>query len=535
MAANPYAPWPNGPPGSPQFFPICVWWQNPALAGKSGTYPTIAAAAAGMGINIFLGVGNWPERFGGDDGELEAIKKYHRYVVGGINTPWQENTSPQSVASVLALAQSLGAGSSVIGYNAGDEPSCEKGTMQTVPAVIKGIEGFDNTRIVTFNQTTWMITPQWMKTCEDAALSALQAISVGSFDFYPLTGPWFPQVFKYPKSNFLDVPNDSLWVQGLATAALRHDGRPGQPMWVFIEAGGDNLGFSGGNNSFPGGVSAGSRILSNESGWSIFTASWVGLMVSGDGIAAGTRIVAVLDATHVLLSKPAIGTSNRENIIVTGGAGSHTDCVAQVNLCVVNGNEYRPTAAQVNAETWMSLINGADGIEYFCHDSSSDFFCMGDVAGGAVAAATQANLTYVSHTVLGFARVLNAPTAGLCSMQQMNYTTGEQSTTTSCSDGNLTIRTANAAVPAMGLLKQVGSVTYLFAQSDRRSPSGSAFTFLLTGLGGKLAKVVYDSNERYDPAHSRHGAAFQLDMTGSFTDVLGEHGDDYQVKVYMVQ
>jgi hypothetical protein len=53
--------WPNGPPQNPNFFPISVWWQNPAVTGNSGSYSTIGAAAAGMGINIFLGEGNWPE------------------------------------------------------------------------------------------------------------------------------------------------------------------------------------------------------------------------------------------------------------------------------------------------------------------------------------------------------------------------------------------------------------------------------------------------------------------------------------------
>lgn len=40
-AGSLYAPWPNGPPQSPDFFRIAVWWQH------------------------------WPERFGEDDGELD--------------------------------------------------------------------------------------------------------------------------------------------------------------------------------------------------------------------------------------------------------------------------------------------------------------------------------------------------------------------------------------------------------------------------------------------------------------------------------
>jgi hypothetical protein len=534
-AASVYAPWANGPSQSSKFLAISVWWQNPALTGKSGSYPTIAAAAAGMGINTFLGLGGWPEQYGADSGELEAVKANHLYVVGGINTPSTENSSAQSVASVLSLATSIGAQSNVIGYNAGDEPSCNPDTMQYVKGIVNGISGYDPTRIVTYNQTTWMLVPQWLGACASEAFSALQATSVASFDFYPLTGPWYPTVFNYPKSDFVSVPNDSLWTQGLATAALIHYARPNQPTWVYIEAGGDNLGFSGGNNTFAGGVTAGSTTLTNASGWSIFTNTWRGLTMSGAGIPAGATITGIIDATHATLSAPATSTSGNETITVTGGVASGTDCVASANLCVVNGNEYRPTPAQVNAEVWMSLINGANGIEYFCHDWTSDFFCMGDSAGGPVAAETQANLSYINHMVLHFATVLNAPTAAICSMQSMNYTTGAQSTSTSCANGVLTMKTGNAAVPGMALVKRIGGVTYLFAQSDRRSSSGASFSYTLSGLAGKTAKIVYDSAEHYDNRHSKHGATFALDGSGQFSDVLGQNGDDYQVKIYAIQ
>jgi hypothetical protein len=63
LAGSIYAQWPNGPPQNANFFAISVWWQNPAVSGKSGSYSTIGAAAAGMGINVFLGEGNWPEAF----------------------------------------------------------------------------------------------------------------------------------------------------------------------------------------------------------------------------------------------------------------------------------------------------------------------------------------------------------------------------------------------------------------------------------------------------------------------------------------
>jgi hypothetical protein len=534
-AASLYAPWPNGPSQSAKFFPIIAWYQNPAVAGHSGAYPTIAAAAAGEGMNTFLGLGNWPESFGADQGELEAIKANNLFVVGGINTPSTENSSAQSVASVLSLASKLGASKNVIGYNAGDESTCSPNTMQAVPGIVKGINGYDSTRIVAYNQTAWMLAPQWLGACESQAVTALQSISVGSFDLYPATNAWYAQDFNFPKGDFQSVPNDGLWLQGVATTALIHNARPGQPTWVFVEAGGDNLGFSSQNSSFSGGVTAGSTTLTNASGWSSFTSTWIGLGVSGSGIPGGAKITSIIDATHATISAAATATSAHESISVTGGAGAGTDCVASANLCVVNGNEYRPTPVQVNAEVWMSLINGANGIEYFCHDSSSDSFCMGDQTGGAAAAQTQTNLTAIDKTVLRFAPELNAPTSGICSMEQMNYTNNSFSVSTSCANGILTMATSNAAVPGMAMTKTYGGATYLFTQSDRRSTAGASFTYTLTGLAGKTAKVIYDSDQQYDAAHSAHGKTFAVSSSGQFSDVLGQNHDDYQVKIYLIK
>jgi hypothetical protein len=534
-AGSLYAPWANGPPKSNRYFPIAVWWQDPAEAGKSGIYPTIGAAAVGMGINTLIGLGDWPEHFGKDQGELEAAKKNHLLVIGGVNTPSKENRSAQSVASVLALAKSIHAETTLIGYNAGDEPTCSPDTMQYVPGIVRRISSFDPTRVVTLNQTAWMLTPQWYGPCLQTSIDALRDISIASFDFYPLTNAWYWQHFTYPKSDFLTVPNDSLWVQGLATAAIIHDARPDEPAWVFVEAGGDNLGFSSQNNSFPGAVTAGSTTVTNNSGWSIFTGTWLGLGVSGAGIPAGAKLTGIIDATHATMSAAATATNASDTIAVTGGAGAGTDCVASANLCVVNGNEYRPTPAQVNAEVWMSLISGANGIEYFCHDSSSDFFCMGDVAGGAAATVTQANLTYINHNLERFILTLNAPTIGICAMQVMDYASGVQTVRHSCTDRMLTMATGNDAVPGLAMVKQLDGVVYLFAQSDRRSQAGASFTYTLTGMGGRTAEIIYDSAEHYDPLHSVKGRKFALSASGQFSDVLGQNGDDYQVKIYAIK
>jgi hypothetical protein len=550
LAGSIYAQWTNGPSQNANFFAVSVWWQNPAVSGKSGSYSTIGAAAAGMGINVFLGEGNWPESFGADAGELEAAKANNLYIIGGIYTPYNENTSSQSVASVLALANKIGAQRNVIGYNMGDEPDCAGDNnnglgFAEIPPAVGQLATYDNTRIVAFNQTFWPMQPYWWGKCGTPAVDALQSIGIGSFDYYPLTNPnLISYDYRYPgnlpshyyaaKSDFLSVPNDTLWVQSVATQALVHNGKPNQPAWAFIEAGGDALA-SGGYNNFPGGVQSGSATLTNASGWSSFTQTWVGLTVSGGGLPANTKITGIIDATHAELSAPSTSTNPSESITVTGGSGSNSDCVASVNLCVVNGNEYRPTPAQVNSEVWMSLIAGANGIEYFCHDATSDFFCMGDAAGGPVAALTQANLTNVDKHLKRFAPQLNSPSVGLCSMQAINFSTGMLSTTTSCANGILSLATSNAAVPGSAMVKQLNGVTYVFAQSDRRSPAGASFTYTLAGLAGKTAKIIYDSDNFYDHAHTSLGATLTLNGSGQFSDTLGANNDHYQVKAYAIQ
>ncbi len=120
-------------------------------------------------------------------------------------------------------------------------------------------------------------------------------------------------------------------------------------------------------------------------------------------------------------------------------------------------------------------------------------------------------------------------------MQVLNYTTGARSTVSSCSNGILSMTTADAAVPGMALVKKLGATTYLLAQSDRRSPNGASFGYTLTGLAGKTATIVYDSDEHYDHANGARGTKLTLDGSGSFSDVLGQHGDNYQVKIYAIK
>ena len=116
-------------------------------------------------------------------------------------------------------------------------------------------------------------------------------------------------------------------------------------------------------------------------------------------------------------------------------------------------------------------------------------------------------------------------------MQAVNFTVS-----TSCTNGTLTMATSTSAVPGLAMLKQpVAGISYLFAQSDRRSATGASMTFTATGLAGKVATVVYDSNSQYDNANNNVGATFTLNGSAQFSDTFGAHADSYQVRIYKIQ
>lgn len=212
-------------------------------------------------------------------------------------------------------------------------------------------------------------------------------------------------------------------------------------------------------------------------------------------------------------------------------------CSVSTNLCSPDNHEYRATAEQVSAEVWMSIINGATGIEYFCDDTSiatgqtAYDFCLGNnVSGeGSVAAAIASNLTYVDTSILSYAPQLNSSISGICTMNSgLMYT----SYTASCSNGILNMSTGTSTVPGSAMVRTYNGSLYLFADSDRNGSATMSFT--LSGYAGKTATVVYDSNAQYDPTHSSVGNTFTLSASGQFSDTFGANGHNYQPKIYMI-
>src|ERR1700746_2746660 len=77
-----YSSWVNGPWQNANFFPISVFWQAPMRDAAAGVYEKINIF---QGISGMTGAGIWPEKFGADSGELEAIKLNNLYLIGGVN------------------------------------------------------------------------------------------------------------------------------------------------------------------------------------------------------------------------------------------------------------------------------------------------------------------------------------------------------------------------------------------------------------------------------------------------------------------
>jgi len=63
---SPYAKWKNGPPKDPNFFPLCVWLQNPKNAAKYKE----------LGINVYVGLWKGPT-----EEQLEELRKVGMYVI----------------------------------------------------------------------------------------------------------------------------------------------------------------------------------------------------------------------------------------------------------------------------------------------------------------------------------------------------------------------------------------------------------------------------------------------------------------------
>ena len=226
---------------------------------------------------------------------------------------------------------------------------------------------------------------------------------------------------------------------------------------------------------------------------------------------------------------------------------SGSSCNTSTNTCS-NGNEYNATAPQVNANAWAAIINGATGIEWFCHgaaqgQATSDSDCMG--GNGSGSNAIFSNLQYIDDTVAITAPVLESPTQGACTMQPSTYSTRNNVLLQGCSGGDLAMLTSNASEPIMAMTKVLNGTTYLFVEADRANGTATGI-YRVSGAAGDKATLVYDSAAHYDPAVSEQGQTFSLNGSGGFADTIrGDNGagsnhygagaNGYEVKIYAIK
>ncbi len=399
-------------PTNSTFVPIAVWDQAPNGGNVPRGYKDQAQAFRAMGVNVFVGMDSWPERFGSDNGELAAAVANHMYVIGGGDPT--SDTSAESVASIAALvAKTPGASKYFIGYQWGDEPLC----TTDVAAQVTKIESEDPTRMAFENEGAWTA---WLprntvgnSNCLSESEANLRATSIASADEYALSDPWHTYLCRSGSGY------DCLWAYGQEATNLRALVGPNTPVWEFVESGTDDLG------------------LSSENG----------------------------------------GKSE----------------------------EPSATPTQVNSAAWLAVLEGANGIEWFCDERLPNGnpvwdYCLSNNT-------IRDNLTYVDHSIERFAAELNSPSVA----------------------GASTVQSSNRSVPVVAKVKDVNGVTYLMVEGDRLGSTTATYT--LDRYASGTAQLIYDSDSQYDPNVSELGKTFRLNSLGQFSDPLPS---SYCVKIYEI-
>lgn len=400
-------------PTTDTFIPIAVWDQAPNGENVPSAYSNQAAAFRAMGVNVFVGMNSWPERFGSDDGELEAAVAEHMYVIGG-GDPFS-TTSARSVGSIAKLISRIpGASKYFIGYQWGDEPTCSTDVASQVATVRRE----DPTRLFFDNEGAWIAwLPQHnvlgSAECLAASEANLRATSIASADDYALTDPWHTYLCSS------DGGYDCLWVYGKEAMNIRALVGPEEPVWEFVETGTNELG------------------LSDENGGKAETSS--------------------------------------------------------------------ASPTEVNSAAWEALLGGANGIEWFCDELLPDDTPIWDYC--ASKGIIRANISYIDHTIQHFAAEINAPSVL----------------------SGLSVRSSNRAVPIISVQKDMNGTTYLFVEGDRNGTTTGIYK--LSRFANGTAKLLYDSNARYNPSVSEQGETFELNSKGYFEDLLPAN---YSVKIYEI-
>lgn len=151
---------------------------------------------------------------------------------------------------------------------------------------------------------------------------------------------------------------------------------------------------------------------------------------------------------------------------------------ADLEASNING-DVRPTPHQLRAEVWMSLIHGAAGVQYFCHQMQPNFSetdCLDD-------APTAAALTQINAQLTELAPILNLQSFGLSPMS------------------------SNANVPVRAVLKKSGADRYVFAVSEASGATTAAFD--LNGVGKATSIEVLGEGRNLTPTNDAFEDAFE--------------------------
>ena len=415
-----YGGFSNGLPTASNFFPIAVFDQSPSGGDVPAPSANQAQQMKAEGINVNEG----------EDSDSEVPRDLAAACAQGIYLIGGNSVTAAAVPGLVADANANAACAKYLaGYDAGDE-----GCSSTPVSVIPQIHAADPTRMAEWGQSGFFPSE-----ASASCISAMNASDIASGDVYEVTNPWLGSTCNVPGGQ-----SDCLWGYGVQTQRMVAAATGGRPVWVDLDSGADNLGFSSQNSSA---------------------------------------------------------------------------CNTATNLCS-KGNEQRATPEQVNSAAWLTLINGSNGIIWFCDDGVTGAdACLGGGSNGNSSACAPtcgipANLSYIDSHVQGFAQELNSPSVG-----------------------GVSISSSNSATPIDEMTKTVGGTTYLFVEADRAGGRTTA-TYTVSGAAGETATLVYDSAARYDPSVSEQGKTFVLDGSGSFSDSLtGDTGNSagaasYQVKIY---
>jgi hypothetical protein len=196
-----YAPWENGPPTDPDWFPIGVWLQEPGLAERY----------AKLGVNTFVGLWKGPT-----ENQLAQLAAAGMKVVCGLNKVARANLDAEHVIAWMQMDEPDNSASGRLGARA---------TPEEIQSTYERLRRFDPSRPVWLNLGQGVANDAWKG--RGAKKSDYPGYVAGSdiisFDVYPVTNIQ------------RDDGEDFLFYVAKGVMRLREWGDDRKIVWNFIE------------------------------------------------------------------------------------------------------------------------------------------------------------------------------------------------------------------------------------------------------------------------------------------------------------